>query len=109
MLLGHLDATGMAPRCAAEVLAGAPGLGLELRAGVHAGEIERRGDDIAGLAVSIAERVCDLAQQEELLVSETVRAHLVGSRIEFGDRSEHELKGLPGSWHLYSVVASQIR
>jgi len=103
--LATFDATGKALRCAAEVVAGAPGLGLELRAGVHAGEIERRGDDIAGLAVSIAKRVCDLAQPEELLVSETVRAHMVGSGIEFEDRGEHELKGVPGSWHLYSVVA----
>ena len=55
------DTTGRALRCAAEILAGAKDLGLELRAGVHTGEIEMRGDDIAGLAVAIAKRVCDIA------------------------------------------------
>jgi class 3 adenylate cyclase len=101
--LATFDATGRALRCAAEILAAAEGIGLELRAGVHTGEIEIRGDDIAGLAVTIAKRVCDLAEPDQVLVSETVRSHLVGSGVEFQDRGEHQLKGVPGTWRLYAT------
>jgi class 3 adenylate cyclase len=100
--LATFDATGRALRCAARIVADAKDLGLALRAGVHTGEIEVRGDDIGGLAVSIAERICDLAEPGQLLVSETVRGQLVGSGIEFQDRGEHELKGVPGTWRLYA-------
>jgi class 3 adenylate cyclase len=101
--LATFDATGRALRCAVEILAGAKDMGLDLRAGVHSGDVEVRGDDIAGLAVSIAKRVCDLAGPGQVLVSETVPSHLVGSGIEFADRGEHELKGVPGTWRLFSV------
>jgi class 3 adenylate cyclase len=101
--LATFDATGRALRCAAGVLAGAKDIGLESRAGVHTGEVEVRGDDIAGLAVTIARRVCDLAGPGEVLVSETVRGHMVGGGIGFDDRGEHRLKGLPGTWRLFSV------
>jgi class 3 adenylate cyclase len=101
--LATFDATGRALRCAADILTGAEDIGLELRAGVHTGEVEVRGDDIAGLAVTIAKRVCDLAGPGQVLVSETVRHHMVGGSIEFIDRREHELKGVPGSWRLFSV------
>jgi class 3 adenylate cyclase len=74
--------------CAADILAGAKDVGLELGAGVHTGEIEVRGDDIAGLAVTIANRVCDLAGAGEVLVSETVGGHRAGAGIEFNDRGE---------------------
>ena len=97
------DTAGRALRCATEILATARGLGLELRAGVHTGEVEMRGDDIGGLAVSIAKRVCDLAVPGELLVTETVRSVMVGSGVEFLDRGTHELKGVPGSWRLYAL------
>jgi class 3 adenylate cyclase len=100
--LATFDATGRALRCAAEILAAAKGIGLELRAGVHTGEVEVRGDDIAGLAVTIAKRICDLAESGQVLVSETVRSLLVGSGIEFQDRGEHQLKGVPGTWRLYA-------
>jgi class 3 adenylate cyclase len=103
--LATFDTTGTALRCAAQSLAQARGIGMELRAGVHLGEVEQRGDDIAGLAVNIAKRVCDLAGPGEVFVSETVRAVMVGSAIEFEDRGEHELKGVPGRWRLYSVVS----
>jgi hypothetical protein len=103
--LATFDGTGRAIRCAAEILASAKDLGLELRAGVHIGEVEQRGDDIAGLAVNIAKRVCDLAGPGEVLVSESVRLATVGSGIEFADRGEHELKGVPGLWRLYGVAA----
>jgi class 3 adenylate cyclase len=101
--LATFDATGRALRCAAEILAGAKEIGLELRAGLHTGEVEVRGDDIAGLAVTIAKRVCDLAGQGEVLVSETVRSNMVGSGTEFEDRGAHQLKGVPGVWTLCSV------
>jgi class 3 adenylate cyclase/pimeloyl-ACP methyl ester carboxylesterase len=101
--LATFDATGRALRCAAETLAAARGIGLELRAGVHTGEVEIRGDDIAGLAVTIAKRVCDLAAPAQVLFSETVRSLMVGSGIEFEDRGEHELKGVPGTWRLFAL------
>ncbi len=103
--LATFDATGRALRCAAEILAAVKGIGIELRAGVHTGEIEVRGDDIAGLAVTIAKRVCDLAAPGQVLVSETVRGHMVGSALTFEDRGEHELKGVPGIWRLHTVRA----
>ena len=100
------DATGRALRCAEEILAGAKDLGLELRAGVHTGEVEVRGDDIAGLAVTIAKRVCDLAGPGQVLVSETVRTNMVGSGVEFSGHEVHELKGVPGFWPLYTLALS---
>jgi class 3 adenylate cyclase len=102
--LATFDATGRALRCAAEVLAGTREIGLELRAGVHTGEVEVRGDDLGGLAVTIAKRVCDLAQPGQVLVSETVRGHMVGAGIDFEARGEHDLKGVPGTWRLYRAT-----
>jgi class 3 adenylate cyclase len=103
--LATFHATGRALRCAADILAGAKDIGLELRAGVHTGEVEVRGDDIAGLAVTIAKRVCDLAGAGEVLVTRTVSDLVVGSRILFEDRGDHELKGVPGSWRLYRALS----
>jgi class 3 adenylate cyclase len=103
--LATFDGTGRALRCAAEILAGAKDIGLELRAGVHTGEVEARGDDIAGLAVTIAKRVCDLAGPDQVLVTRTVADLVVGSRIAFVDRGEHQLKGVPGTWKLYRAVS----
>jgi class 3 adenylate cyclase len=103
--LATFDAAGRALRCATEVVAGAKDIGIDLRAGVHTGEVEIRGDDLGGLAVTIAKRVCDLAGRGQVLVSETVRAHMVGAGIEFEDRGEHELKGVPGTWRVYEVTA----
>jgi class 3 adenylate cyclase len=103
--LATFDATGRALRCGGDILAGAKDIGLKLRAGVHTGEVEVRGDDIAGLAVTIAKRVCDLAGPGQLLTSETVRGHMVGAGIKFNDQGEHELKGVPGTWRLFAVVA----
>jgi len=101
--LATFDATGQALRCAAEILAAGNGIGFELRAGVHTGEVEVRGDDIAGLEVSIAQRVCDLAAPGRVLVSETVRISMVGSGIEFEDRGDYELKGVRGTWQLSAL------
>jgi class 3 adenylate cyclase len=103
--LATFDATGRALRCAGDILAGAKDIGLELRAGVHTGEVEVRGDDIAGLAVTIAKRVCDRGGPGEVLVTRTVADHVVGSGVEFEDRGEHQLKGVPGTWRLYRAVS----
>jgi class 3 adenylate cyclase len=101
--LATFDGTGRALRCAADILAGAKDIGLDLRAGLHTGEVEVRGDDIAGLAVTIAKRVCDLAGAGEVLVSETVRINMVGGDISFYETGDQELKGVPGTWRLFSL------
>jgi class 3 adenylate cyclase len=101
--LATFDATGRALRCAAEILHGAKDIGVNLRAGVHTGEVERRGNDIAGLAVTIAKRVCDLAGPGQVLASEAVRMNMVGAGFSFEDQREHELKGVPGTWRFFTV------
>jgi class 3 adenylate cyclase len=102
--LATFDAAGRALRCAADILAGARDIGLELRAGVHTGEVEVRGDDIGGMAVTIAKRVCDLAGPGEVLVSAVIPPVVVGSGIEFVDRGKHQLKGVPGTWRLHAIA-----
>ena len=79
-------------------------LGLEVRAGLHTGEIEQNGNDIAGIAVHIGKRVSSLAGPGEVLVSRTVADLVAGSDIELRDKGEHELKGISGTWRLYSVT-----
>jgi len=78
-------------------------LGLEIRVGLHVGEVEVVADDIAGLAVHIAARVSAKAGASEILVSSTVKDLVVGSGLDFDDRGTHDLKGVPGSWHLFAV------
>ena len=78
-------------------------LGVEIRAGLHTGEVELRGDDIGGIAVSLAARVMAKAEPSEVLVSSTVKDLVVGSGIEFDDRGSHSLKGVPGEWRLFAV------
>jgi class 3 adenylate cyclase len=102
--LATFDATGRALRCATDILAGAKDIGLTLRAGVHTGEVEVRGDDIAGLAVTIAKRVCDLAGPGRVLVTRTVADLVVGSGVGFEDCGDRELKGVPGMWRLFAVA-----
>jgi class 3 adenylate cyclase len=80
-------------------------LGFNIRAGLHTGEIETRGDDVAGVAVHIAARVSSLADAGEVLVSRTVTDLVVGSGIGFEDRGDRELKGVPGHWRLFAVRA----
>ena len=77
--------------------------GLEVRAGVHTGEVELVGDDIAGLAVHIGARIAGMAGAGEILVSGSVRDISAGSGVSFVDRGEHELRGVPGSWRVYAV------
>ena len=81
-------------------------LGVEIRAGLHTGEVELRGDDIGGMAVHIAARVMAEATPGEVLVSRTVRDLIVGSDIELEERGTHRLKGVEGDWVLFAVVGS---
>jgi class 3 adenylate cyclase len=90
-------------RCAQVIRDGVRGLGLEVRAGLHAGEIEQRGDDIGGIAVHIGARVGGLARTGEILVSRTVKDLVAGSGIRFADRGSHALKGIDDEWQLYAV------
>lgn len=102
-VLATFDGPARAVRCAEAIIAAVRPLGIELRAGLHAGEVEVRGRDIGGIAVHIGQRVSAMAGPGEVLVSRTVTDLVAGSGLEFEDRGEHELKGVPGSWQLYAV------
>jgi len=104
--LATFDGPARALRCAKAIAEGARRLGLEIRAGLHAGECELRNGDVGGIAVHIGARVMSNAAPGEVLVSSTVRDLTVGSDIAFEDRGSHELKGVPGEWRLYTVVAA---
>jgi class 3 adenylate cyclase len=93
-------------RCATEIAEEVRRLGIEIRAGLHTGECELVGDDVAGMAVNIGARVSSLAGPGEVLVSGTVKDLVFGSGLEFADRGEHELKGVPGAWRLYEAGAT---
>ncbi|MEX2293925.1 MAG: adenylate/guanylate cyclase domain-containing protein [Acidimicrobiales bacterium] len=101
--LARFDGPARAIRCAQSIVGSAAGIGVEVRAGVHAGECEVRGDDLAGIAVHIGARVAALARPSEVLISSVVRDLVAGSGIEFDDRGIHELKGVPGDWQLLAV------
>ncbi len=101
--LACFDGPARAIDCATGIVRAAQGVGLEVRAGLHTGECERRGDDIAGVAVHIAARVGAHAAPREVLVSRTVTDLVAGSGIGFEDRGEQALKGIPDSWHLFAV------
>jgi class 3 adenylate cyclase len=79
-------------------------LGLEVRAGLHTGEVETIGENVGGIAVHIGARVGALAVNSEIMVSQTVKDLVAGSGLVFEDAGEHELKGVPDHWHLYRVV-----
>jgi pimeloyl-ACP methyl ester carboxylesterase/class 3 adenylate cyclase len=104
--LAAFDGPGKAVNCASAIRDGAQRLGVPIRAGLHVGEVERRGEDIGGIAVHVASRVMSNAASAEILVSSTVKDLVIGSGIEFDDRGAHELKGVPGEWHLYAVAAA---
>jgi len=101
--LATFDATTRAVRAATQIVAAAKDMGLEVRAGVHIGEVEVRPDDVVGLAVSIAKRVCDLAGPGEVFLSEVVKLHLVGSDLAASEQGTHVLKGVPDEWRLFTV------
>jgi pimeloyl-ACP methyl ester carboxylesterase/class 3 adenylate cyclase len=102
-ILARFDGPSRAVGCANAMRARASELGLNTRAGAHTGEIELRGDDVSGIAVHIASRVAALAGPGEVLVSRTVKDLSVGSGLEFEDRGEHTLKGVPEPWQLYAT------
>ena len=103
--LSTFDGPARAIRCARVIADAAPSeLGLEVRAGIHTGEVEIVGSDLRGVAVHIAARVSALAGAREVLVSSTVKELITGSGIELADRGAHELKGVPGEWRIYSAT-----
>jgi class 3 adenylate cyclase len=106
-ILATFDGPARAIQCGLALCDGARQLGLEVRVGVHTGEVERRGDDVAGIGVHIAARVQACAQPGEVWVSRTVTDLVIGSGIVFSDRGEHPLKGVPGAWQLFMVVNEQ--
>jgi class 3 adenylate cyclase/alpha-beta hydrolase superfamily lysophospholipase len=102
-MLATFDSPARAVRCASDMIEATQAIGLAIRAGVHTGEIERHGKDLAGIAVHIGARVAALAEAGEVLVSATVPPLVVGSGLDFADRGDHELKGVPGTWHLFAL------
>ena len=104
--LAMFDGPQRAIRCAMAIRDALGALGIEVRAGLHTGECEVRGDDIGGIAVHIGARVSALAGPNDVLVSSTLRDLVIGSGLEFEDRGAHELKGVPGEWHLFAVIST---
>jgi class 3 adenylate cyclase len=102
--LATFDSPGRAIRCSSELGAMLRGEGINIRAGLHTGEVERRGDDVGGIAVHIGARVMDEAGSGEVLCSSTVRDLVAGSGIDFTERGSRELKGVPGEWRLFAVA-----
>jgi class 3 adenylate cyclase len=98
------DGPARAVKCARELIGDDASLGLQIRAGVHSGEVELAGAAVRGLAVHIGARVAALAGASEVWVSSTVRDLAVGSGLDFDEIGERELKGVPGTWHLYRVA-----
>jgi pimeloyl-ACP methyl ester carboxylesterase len=104
-ILAGFDGPARAVRAALAIREGARSIGLDVRAGVHTGECEVSGDDLAGIAVHLGARVMAAAEPGEVLASSTVKDLVVGSGLEFADRGTHQLKGVPGDWVLYAVTA----
>jgi class 3 adenylate cyclase len=103
-VLATFDGPARAVRCAREFGRSVASLGIKLRAGIHTGEIERRGDDITGIGVVIARRICDLATDDQVWVSNVVPTLAVGSGLDFRDVGTHQLKGVPGEWSLLQLA-----
>jgi class 3 adenylate cyclase len=103
-ILATFDGPGRAIGCAVAIGRAVQGLGVEIRAGLHTGEVEVIGDDVGGIAVHIAARVMAEAQPREVLVSSSVPPLVAGSGLEFEDRGERHLKGVPNTWRLFRVV-----
>ena len=106
-VLATFDRPTLAVRCALAISRHAAEEGIEVRAGVHAGECEVTDDDISGIAAHIGARIVALAGPSEVLVSATVRDLVFGSGVDFEDRGLHELKGVPGKWSVHAVVADR--
>jgi class 3 adenylate cyclase len=102
-VLATFDSPARAIRCAHAAIEAARSLGLNLRAGIHTGELELRGDGVAGIAVQIGSRVAGLAGPGEVLASSAVPPLVFGSEITFTDRGSHGLEGVPGEWHVLAT------
>jgi class 3 adenylate cyclase len=102
-MLATFTGPAQAVRCASRVIAETGTLGLDIRTGVHTGELELAHGDVAGLAVHLAARIMGRAKSGEVLVSRTVRDLVIGSELRFSERGEHELKGIPDRWTLYAL------
>jgi class 3 adenylate cyclase len=102
--LATFDGPARAIRCALEIVRSNASAAIPVRAGLHTGEIELLGEDIGGIGVHIAQRVSTVANGGEVLVSQTVKDLVAGSGIDFADRGERELKGVPGQWRLFAVA-----
>jgi pimeloyl-ACP methyl ester carboxylesterase len=102
--LATFDGPARAIRCAEAIVDAVRGIGVDVRVGIHTGEIELMGDDVGGIAVHIGARVTELAGPSQILVSRTVKDLVAGSGIEFEDRGSHALKGVSGQWHLFAVA-----
>jgi pimeloyl-ACP methyl ester carboxylesterase len=102
--LALFDGPASAIECAREAIEDAARMGIELRAGVHAGECELIGDDIGGIAVHVGARIAALAGPSEVLVSSTIKELVAGSELAFTDRGMHELRGVPAEWRIYSLA-----
>jgi len=103
-ILATFDGPGRGIRCAAALRDELRAIGLQLRAGLHAGEVELRDGDVGGLAVHIAARVMAAAGPEQIFASRTVRDLVMGSDLAFKDRGTRQLKGVEGSWELFAVT-----
>ncbi len=104
--LATFDGPQRAIRCATAIRDAVQALGIEVRAGLHTGECEVRGEDIGGIAVHIGARVSALAGPNDVLVSSTLRDLVIGSGLEFEERGVHHLKGVPGEWRLFAVASA---
>lgn len=98
------DGPGRAVRCAHAIVAAMRPLGVEVRAGVHTGEIERMGDNVGGVAIHVGARIGSIADASEVVVSSTVRDLVSGSGLQFDDLGWHDLKGLPEQWHVFRAA-----
>lgn len=103
-ILAIFDGPGRSIQCVKAISADTKKLGIQIRAGIHTGEIELRGDDTAGVAVHLAARVAALATSNEVLVTRTVRDLVSGSGIEFSDHGNHEFRGFSEAWQVYTVI-----
>jgi class 3 adenylate cyclase len=103
-ILATFDGPGRGIRCAAALREELSGIGLQLRAGLHTGEVELRDSDVGGIAVHIAARVMGTARPDEILTSRTVRDLVIGANIALEERGAHALKGIDGTWQLYAIT-----
>jgi class 3 adenylate cyclase len=104
-IFATFDGPARAVRCPLAIMSSVHDLGIQIRAGVHTGEVELEGDAVRGIAVHVGARLAALAEPGQVLATSTVNDLVAGSGLVFEDRGEHELKGVPGQWRLYAVAS----